>query len=124
MAKNKSKGNDLLSLDITDLVGAVRSAQPQQETDKHIETKEGGNADGTQTDLWQLFLDSIDFYKEKPFKGTCVWVDEDIMNSVQKMKSGPLKANVKQLVNSMLRAFVVAEMENCKKAKGTPKGMF
>lgn len=123
MAKNKSKGSDLLSLDITDLVGSVRSAQPQP-TDKHVEAEEGGNADGTRPDLWQLFLDSIDFYKEKPFKGTCVWVDEDIMNSVQKMKSGPLKANVKLLVNSMLRAFVVAEMENCKKAKGTPKGMF
>lgn len=127
MAKKNAKGQpgDLLSLDITQLVGEVRQPQPAEGEGGKEAAKPAKKQAQTVPGLWQSFTDSIEYYRQNPFKGTSVWVDDDIMSSLQKMKGGPLKANVKQLVNAMLRAFIMAELENCKNAKEeSSKGLF
>ena len=127
MAK-KQQGSDVDFLGINDLSSIVRGinneggdnekkqAKPQKEDGKEKSAKRESK-DG----LWDSFIENVQYYKDNTKKGQAIWIDDDIKDSLEMMKGGPLKCSVKTLANAMLRAFIEQNKENCKKYIGASK---
>ena len=123
----KGKGKDVDLLEINGLASIVRdindekTEQPKEEqAPKNGKGKKPSKGEAN-NDLWDSFIENVQYYKENTKKGQAIWIDDDIKDSLEMMKGGPLKCSVKTLANAMLRAFIEQNKENCKKYIGESK---
>lgn len=140
------KGNGVNFLEVNGLNDIVRSMNgsvvQQDDQDqgdvtvqgKQGKIKEGGGkrASDKKTNaqkaedgiLWDNFIGNVGMYKANPTKGQAVWLDEDIIASLQQLKNGAIKAPVRAIANAIIRAFIDANIENCKKNTRKVSGLF
>lgn len=135
MPKNKDEKKVNL-LEINGLSSIVRNVESSGNGKKEHPDKKvsSGKQEGTpaaisvekvkDSPLWDEFIRNVDYYRENRGKETGIWIDEDIKQSLEKLKMGPIKAPVKILANAILRAFIIANADNCKKNSETTNGLF
>lgn len=125
MAKKQGNNVDFLGIDgLTSIVRDINNEEPAKqggEPSTKKEEKKNAKKGNEKEEMWDCFVDNVQYYKENATKGQAIWIDDDIKDTLEMMKGGPLKSSVKTLANAMLRTFIEQNKENCKKYTGTAK---
>ena len=125
MAKKNQTEVDLLEINgLSSIVREVnneKTEKPKENPSSRNEEKNNQSKGKEKNDVWEKLIENVKYYKENPTKGQAIWIDDDIKDSLEMMKGGPLKCSVKTLANAMLRTFIEQNRENCKKYTGESK---
>lgn len=107
-----------------DVTKQKESVKKKDENEKKPSDKKTKAQNVDEGILWDNFIENVTMYKANPTKGTAVWLDEEIIASLQLLKNGSIKAPVRAIANAIIRAFIDANIENCKKNTRKVSGLF
>ena len=74
-------------------------------------------------DEWNLFLEFAEYYQGKGEKGTVIWIDTDLKDTLEQLKKGELHYSLRHLVNAILRTWIEKNKEQLKTTMKTKKGL-